>query len=366
MSETLKKGLREIALKDIRTNPIALRDVDQGSEEFQGLIDSVHRNGVLNAVVVRVNRDPNTDTPFYELVDGLHRFMASKAASQLPGHSLKIDSEGNPTIPCNVRDFDEDSLLEAQIICNIHRVETKPSQYSDQLKRIIVRNPNMTETDLANRVGKSLAWVQARLSLNRIENKAIQDYIDSGKISLSNAYALARLPVDEQAEWVERAMGEDSETFNQNVKARLKQINEAKRRGKDAPPPEFIAQPHSRTVREIHTEVESGEAAMMLCTGEDGMAPGTEDAQAGFIMGLRWAIQIDPRSVLAQEEKFLAKQRQIKEDRERRKQERAAKRALEARKAEDRARKEAEEAGVDYDALLSEMAESDEAETEIL
>ena len=46
-------------------------------------------------------------------------------------------------------------MLEAQILANIHKIETKPMEYSAQLKRILSRNPLMTEAELAT--GETMA-----------------------------------------------------------------------------------------------------------------------------------------------------------------------------------------------------------------
>ena len=68
------------------------------------------------------------------------------------------------------------------------------------------RNPGLTAAELSHKLGKSSQWIVKRISLNRIEDKKIQKLIDNGKIPLASAYALARLPVDEQPYWVDRAI----------------------------------------------------------------------------------------------------------------------------------------------------------------
>ena len=174
-------GLQVIKLSDIRENPVALRTVNRDSEQYLGLVESIRSKGFIGAISVRKQIDSETSAEFFELVDGLHRFNASKDA-------------GLETINADVVSLTEDQVLEAQIMTNIHKVETRPAEYTQQLKRILNRNPLMTESELAVKLGKSPSWIKDRLSLGKITNPDITALINDGKIVLSNAYALAKLP----------------------------------------------------------------------------------------------------------------------------------------------------------------------------
>lgn len=99
--------LKSIPLVHIRENPNALREVNRSTEGYQGLVDSIQKNGVLNAILVRECVDPNTKTTFYGLIDGLHRFNAAKDA-------------GLTEIPAQVRSMDDADVLEAQVLANVH------------------------------------------------------------------------------------------------------------------------------------------------------------------------------------------------------------------------------------------------------
>jgi len=125
-----------VSLKKIRLNPVALRDVDRESEGYLGLVDSIKSSGVLNPIVVRPIKDSETGEELYGLVDGLHRFTAAGDA-------------GLDTIPAHIKSMEEADILAAQIIGNIHRVETRPVEYSKQLQRILAQDPMLSMTALA-------------------------------------------------------------------------------------------------------------------------------------------------------------------------------------------------------------------------
>ena len=104
-----------IPMSEVRENPVALRAVNRESESYIGLRDSIRAVGILNAISVRL-REENVDgenKTFYELIDGLHRYTCA----------LDV---GLTEIPVQIISLDNAQTLEAQIMANIHKVETKP------------------------------------------------------------------------------------------------------------------------------------------------------------------------------------------------------------------------------------------------
>ena len=311
--------LRTVPISQIRENTVALRSVSRESEDYIGLVESMRNKGFMGAITVRPQKDSETGEEYFELVDGLHRFNAAKDA-------------GLEEINVDVVSLDEDQVLEAQIMTNIHKVETKPAEYSKQLRRILTRNPLMTESELATKLGKSPQWIQQRLNLNKIDNEKITGLIDEGKITLSNAYALAKLPPEEMDDWVDRAMTESPDEFVPKVNDRVKEIREANRKGKDAGEQEFQPVAHLQKLRDIKSELEENEIGPELIKRNNVSTP-----QEAFTLALKWVLHLDPDSVEEQKQK----------DEERKKQREEAKRQREAAKQEKEAekkRKEAEEA----------------------
>lgn len=272
-----KTRLKEIKLLDIHENPVALRAVNRSLESFQGLVDSIKEKGVLNPILVRELKNDETGDTYYGLIDGLQRFSASQDA-------------GRETIPAKVVSMTDAEVLEAQVITNVHRVETKPVEYSKQLIRILSGNPTMTISDLAKKLAKSLTWVSERLGLVKL-NDEIAKLVDANTINLSNAYALAKLPEDEQTNFVDRAITMTPQEFVPQVNNRVKEIREAKRQGRDATKAEFTPMPHLQKLAAIKDEYESGAIAESLI-----VQTGITDPVEAFKLGVAWTLHMDPVS----------------------------------------------------------------------
>jgi ParB family chromosome partitioning protein len=317
--------LKKVLLSDIRENDVALRTVNRESESYLGLVESIRSKGFIGAISVR-EREDGDGTSYYELIDGLHRFNASKDA-------------GREDINVDVVDLDEDQVLEAQIMANIHKVETKPIEYTRQLKRILTRNPLMTESELAGKLGKSTSWISGRLSLNKLSSDQARELVDQGKIGLSNAYALAKLPPEEQADWLDRAVTLPPDEFIPATTERLKQIREARKAGKEAGPAEFVATPHLQKVSAFKAELESPEVGPALCSQN-----GVTTAADGFAMGIKWALHMDPDSIEVQKEKEAERVAQRDEKKRQKAVERAQKKAAKLAKELDEATTAAAEA----------------------
>ena len=319
--------LTELPLGLIRENPVALRAVNRQDEKYLGLVESIKSTGVLNAITVRSKTDEETGQEYFELIDGLHRFCASKDA-------------GQEKIPANVLEMDDAAVLDAQVIANIHKVETKPVEYSRQMLRILAANPMMVESELAAKLSKSTQWVKERLGLTKIIDENIVNLINEGKIILANATTLAKLPPEEMAAFVDRAMTQGAEEFIPACNARLKEIREAKRQGKDAEDAVFQPVAFMQKMKDIKEELDKNEIGKILCQG-------LKTPEEGFAMAVKWALHLDPKSIEAQ----------VAKDEERKKQRAEAKRKKDQEKAEKKAKKAAE-AAAEAEAAAKELAKS--------
>lgn len=304
--------LLNIPVADIHENPVALRNVNREGESYLGLVDSIRNVGVMNPINVRRRTDADTGETFFELVDGLHRFSAARDA-------------GIKEIPAHVLTLDDAQVLEAQIIGNIHRVETKPVEYSKQLRRILSANHMMTESELATKLGKSPSWISARLGLNKIDNPKITSLIDDGKITLSNAYALAKLPADDQVEFLEKAQIETPDVFVGAVNQRIKDLRESARQGRDPKPAEFQPTARFQKMSAVKEALDDPSLASALIS-EAGIATPEE----AFDLALKWVLHLDPVSVRVDQEKWEAERQAREEAKKRRAEERAAAKAAEA------------------------------------
>jgi ParB/RepB/Spo0J family partition protein len=305
-----------IDLADIRENPSALRGVNRQSEDYQGLVDSIRLKGVINAISVREQKVD--DKVYYGLIDGLHRFTAAADA-------------GLKKIPATITPMDDAEALEAQIMANLHKIETKPIEYTKQLMRLLSGNPTMTVSELAGKLAKSNTWLSERLGLIKLDEK-VAGLVDEGKINLSNAYALAKLPADEQASFVERAITQSPQEFIPSVNSRVKELRDAKRQGRDPNKPDFIPFPHLRRVAEIKQEMENPRVGPAIIRE---LKPQT--LEEAFLFGIQWTLHMDPLSIEEDRRKDTDRRAQEAAEREKRNAEKAVKRAQEAREAQLRA-----------------------------
>lgn len=317
--------LTQVPLDQIVENEVALRSVKRDSEQYQGLVASMKERGFMGAITARQIKTPDGKTVF-ELMDGLQRFNAAKDA-------------GLKTINVDVVELDKSGMLEAQILLNMHRIETRPVEYSKQLVRLLSLNPTLTIADLAKKLGKSVQWVGERLSLVKIKNEKVQELINSGKIPLSNAYALAKLPEEEIPNYVAAAQNEAPDKFIPACAARQKEIKEAKRKGKTVEEAKFAPVAFMQSLKDVKTECESGKIGRALVSKYK-----VTDAVAAFQLGVKWCLHLDPESVAAQQAKFEQAQKERAEAAQKRQAERAAAKAEKAEKEAEEAKKAANEA----------------------
>ena len=318
--------LRKVKLSEIRPNTVALRAVNPESESYLGLVESIKEKGFFGAITVRENTDEATGKKYLELVDGLHRYTAAQDA-------------GIEEINVDVTDFNDDEVLEAQILGNIHHVETKPIEYTRQMLRILARHPLMTEAELAKKLCRSITWVQQRLSLTKIADDKIRQLVDDGKITLMNAYELAKLPVEEQADFLDRAMTEAPEVFVPAVKKRVKELKEAARQGKDAAEATFSPVAHMQKMKDIKAALDEGKLIPALIKKNK-----ISDPVKAAVLAVNWVLHLDPDSVAAQESEYQAKKANREEKKKEREAKRAAKKAKDTKAKADEAAKAAAEA----------------------
>jgi ParB/RepB/Spo0J family partition protein len=249
----------------------------------------------------------------YELIDGLHRYTAA----------LEVGLE---TIPVNILNKTDEEALVAQVVGNIHKVETRPTEYTRQLMRILAQNPTMTQTELAARLSVSPQYIEQRLSLNKLDPK-IGELVDAGHISLNNAFPMTKLPTDQQSEWVERAMRMGNAEFGPLIKDAIKKSNDARRAARDGTPEVFKPQPHSRKPSELKDEYANPTAGPSLVA--EFKPKSVADA---FALGIAWAVHMDPRSQAEAIKKHEEQTAKTEEEKKKREAEKTAKRADEAAK----------------------------------
>lgn len=277
--------VRMLSTSSIRPNgKSALRQVDKSEEAWLEFVDSVKSKGILQSLLVRKAKDPETNDEYYSLIDGLHRWTA---ATDL----------GIETVPACITEMSSDAeALEAQMVTNLHQIETKPAAYADGLARLLAVNMALTVPQLAEKLGKSYAWLTQRLKIAKLSTN-VKALVDEGKISVTNAQQLAKLPEDEINDFIDRAITLPPQQFIPLVTQRSKQIKDAQSQGRPAPPKEFSPVPTLRGAAEITKEIDSLNAGRGLIAERGAATP-----LDGWQLALEWAISMDPASQQKQRE----------------------------------------------------------------
>lgn len=301
---TETNAVREFDLNEITVSDVSLRSVNKDDPDFRNLVNSVRKEGVVQPISVREEVDPDTKETQYVLVDGLQRYTASREA-------------GRDTILARIVDADSAKALALQFMTNMHAIKTKPAEYSRQLHRILETDPNLNADRLADMLSVSIEFIKNRLSLGNLIAEA-QKEVDNGKIALVNAYALAKLPPEEQANYVEQAKNQPTNEFVPTTQKRVKDIKSEQRKGKKSEEDTFTPTIYMRKMSELKNELETREARQTLVT--KGMKP--TDA---FDLAINWVLHQDPASIEEQKRKWEERQAKKKEAAERRKAAKEAK-----------------------------------------
>jgi len=257
---------------------VVLRLVNKESVEYLELRDSLADKGFFNSLCVRPSpRHPGK----YEVVDGLRRFTAAR--------ELRL-----PVVPCTVKhNLTDEDVLAAQIQANAVRLDTAPTEFARQLKKILSSRPGATITQMATMVHKSPGWVRDKLHLLALRAD-IQKCVDRGEIPLESAYRLARLPRVHQPQFVPLAKAAPVSEFRVTIAAFLKKYQEAVRQGKMdlLYDPDAAPVPHLRNVNELVSEYQQPCAAPLMLAAGNCQSP-----LDGWRLALQWALHLDAKSV---------------------------------------------------------------------
>lgn len=185
--EAVETGSTPGTLAWARTLPAALLDADpeQPRRDFDEsalaeLADSIRSQGVLQPIIVR--RHPDASGRFV-VVAGERRLRAARIA-------------GLAEVPCMV--LAGDSLREArlaQLAENLQREDLAPMEEALAIVRLADVD-ELSQEDLAKRLGKSAAYISRIFSVSRI---SAEDYelLATSKPSMSVLYEFAHLAADD-------------------------------------------------------------------------------------------------------------------------------------------------------------------------
>ena len=160
-----------IPVDQLQPNPLQPRGVIT-PESLVDLIDSIKEHGVLEPLVV-------AKTPAgYQIIAGERRWRSSKYA-------------GLTHVPSVIKETSPRGMLELAIIENVQRVDLNALDRARGFQRLMDEF-GLTNADVAQRIGKSPAYIANSLRLLRLPD-ALKDGLLSGLITEGHARALAAI-----------------------------------------------------------------------------------------------------------------------------------------------------------------------------
>lgn len=319
--------LAHIPLNKVRYNPVALRPVDKEKTEYLEMCDSVRKHGILLPILVReFEEEGKPGEKLYSIIDGLQRYNCA------------LDN-GLSTIPARVTSMDQAEVEETQIIANAHKIETKPIQYATALERLIQRKPTMSIQELADMVSKDKGWITKMFNLNKRLHDDLKPLVDDKKIPVGHAYELSKLPTGEQKEWQDKATTLSLGEFTANVAQRLKDIRDARNKGKAEGPAEFQPVPNARKWTDVRDQFLAGCPQIIQAV----KAKGVTDPVEVVKFALAWVCRMDPASQAEQIQADKAAKEKRAADAERRKLEKTNAKIDEATKLREELQKKVEQ-----------------------
>lgn len=194
-------------LEPSKTNPRKRFDEKKLAE----LAESIKAQGVMQPLLVReitwtvqpISARPTTTWPFpitaaeeerkrkasepaepsgrHEIIAGERRYRAAKLA-------------GLEAVPCYVRNLTDLQVLHAQVIENLQRDDLHPLEEAEGYEKLMKEHGSTAEA-LGAEVGKSRAYIYARLKLCALVPEARQAFYDK-LLDASTALLIARIPVE--------------------------------------------------------------------------------------------------------------------------------------------------------------------------
>ena len=173
-----KDEIIEVKLSELRSNPYQPRTYFDETA-LDELAASIKEHGVFQPIIVKKS------IRGYDIIAGERRVKASIKA-------------GLETIPAIVKDFSDEDMMQIALLENLQR-EDLTSIEEAKAYRDIINALNITQDELAKRIGKSRSHVTNMLGLLRLPNN-VKQMINSKKISMGHARVLSKLENPEQVE----------------------------------------------------------------------------------------------------------------------------------------------------------------------
>lgn len=166
-------GIDLLLVSQISANPRQPRTIFN-PEELQELAHSIREHGMIQPLVVTKGEEPDQ----YLLIAGERRLQAARLA-------------GLAKVPVIIREVTDQEFLLLALVENVQRADLSPLETAGAYKHLL-EEFNLTQEQIATRVGKSRVAVTNTLSLLDLSN-SVKQALAEGIISEGHARALKGL-----------------------------------------------------------------------------------------------------------------------------------------------------------------------------
>ena len=171
MKQEEKQLVKEVDINKIEPNTKQARKKFD-SDSLDDLAKSIKTYGIIEPIIVEDKGD------YYKIIAGERRWRAAKIA-------------GLKTIPCIIRDENEQRNKEISLIENIQRENLNPIEKAWGYKELI-DNYNLTQAELAEKLGISRPYVTNTLRILNLDKRVI-DLALEGKLTETHLRNLASI-----------------------------------------------------------------------------------------------------------------------------------------------------------------------------
>ncbi len=176
--------IQNLSVEKVITDPMQPRKTFNESL-LNGLSESIKKHGVLQPITVRESGSE------FVIVMGERRYRASKLANK-------------KTIPCIVREYKNNDVLEVQIIENLQRQDIEPTE---EAEAIAFLSEKYVSSEIAKRLGRSDNFIRQRLKLAGLI-EGFKKFVRNGEMTISLGVGVALFEPEEQQMMLE-TMGKD-------------------------------------------------------------------------------------------------------------------------------------------------------------
>lgn len=214
-----------IPVEKLWPNPNQPRQIFE-KEPLQELANSIKEKGIIQPLLVR-----KADDEGFEIIAGERRWRAAQLA-------------GLKEVPAIIKDSPEQEVLELALIENIQRENLNPVEEAEAYD-FLIKKYNLTQNDLAQKVGKDRATVANVLRILQLQ-PGVRQMLSRGEISLGQAKVL--LGVSESR--LQDSLANKAKNGNLSVRALEKLVAKARTSGAEGAEKEDQRAQAARTLGE--------------------------------------------------------------------------------------------------------------------